>query len=33
MIKVNAPTEEAFNKINQVNKWWAKKVKGKTLVL
>ena len=29
-IKVNASAEEAMKKINQVNKWWAKKVKGKT---
>jgi hypothetical protein len=29
-IKVDASAEEAFNKISQVNKWWAKKVKGKT---
>jgi hypothetical protein len=29
-IKVNASTEEAMKKIGQVNKWWAKKVKGKT---
>src|SRR5258706_12608259 len=29
-IKVNASAEEAMKKINQVNKWWAKKVKGET---
>lgn len=29
-ITVNASAEEAMNKINQVNKWWAKKVKGKS---
>ncbi len=29
-IKVNATLEEASKKINQVNKWWAKKVKGDT---
>jgi hypothetical protein len=29
-IKVNASPEEAMKKINHVNKWWAKKVKGKT---
>jgi hypothetical protein len=29
-VTVNASTEEALNKINQVNKWWAKKVKGKS---
>ncbi len=29
-IKVNASAEEALKKINQVNKWWAKKVKGKS---
>lgn len=29
-IKVNASAEEAMTKISQVNKWWAKKVKGKT---
>jgi hypothetical protein len=28
-IKVNAPAEEALKKINQVDQWWAKKVKGK----
>ena len=27
-IKVNASTEEALKKINQVDEWWAKKVKG-----
>lgn len=27
-ITVNASAEEALEKINQVNKWWAKKVKG-----
>ncbi|MGN6605356.1 MAG: hypothetical protein ACTHK8_23115 [Ginsengibacter sp.] len=30
IIKVNASAEEAMKKINQVNKWWAKKVKGKS---
>ena len=30
IIKVNASAEEAIKKISQVNKWWAKKVKGKT---
>lgn len=29
-IKVNASSEEAMKKISRVNKWWAKKVKGKT---
>ena len=29
-ITVNASAEEAIKKINQVNKWWAKKVKGKS---
>ena len=29
-IKVNASAEEALEKINQVDKWWAKKVKGKS---
>lgn len=29
-ITVNASAEEAMKKINQVNKWWAKKVKGKS---
>jgi len=29
-ITVNASAEEAMKKINQVNEWWAKKVKGKT---
>lgn len=29
-IKVNATPEEAIKKISQVNKWWAKKTKGKT---
>ncbi|MDP4261587.1 MAG: SRPBCC domain-containing protein [Bacteroidota bacterium] len=29
-IKVNGSAEEAVKKINQVNKWWAKKVKGKS---
>jgi hypothetical protein len=29
-ITVNASTEEAMKKISQVNKWWAKKVEGKT---
>ena len=29
-ITVNASTEEALKKINQVNLWWAKKVKGKS---
>ncbi len=29
-ITVNASAEEAMKKINQVNLWWAKKVKGKT---
>jgi len=29
-IKVNASAEEAMKKISRVNKWWAKKVKGKT---
>src|SRR5882724_8220145 len=29
-IKINASPEEAMKKISQVNKWWAKKVKGKT---
>ena len=29
-IKVNASAEEAMKQISQVNKWWAKKVKGKT---
>lgn len=29
-INVNASAEEAMKKISQVNKWWAKKVKGKT---
>jgi hypothetical protein len=27
-ITVNGSVEEALQKINQVNKWWAKKVKG-----
>jgi hypothetical protein len=27
--KVNASPEEAMKRISQVNKWWAKKVKGK----
>jgi Activator of Hsp90 ATPase homolog 1-like protein len=27
-ITVNASAEEAIKKINQVNKWWAKKVRG-----
>jgi hypothetical protein len=29
-IEVNASAEEALEKINQVDKWWAKKVKGKS---
>ncbi len=29
-IKVNSTAEEVMKKISQVNKWWAKKVKGKT---
>jgi len=29
-IKVNASAEEAMKQISQVNKWWAKKAKGKT---
>jgi hypothetical protein len=29
-IKVNASPEEAMKRINQVNKWWAKKVTGKS---
>jgi hypothetical protein len=29
-IKVDASPEDALKKINQVNKWWAKKVKGKS---
>jgi len=29
-IRVNASAEEAMKKISHVNKWWAKKVKGKT---
>lgn len=29
-ILVNASVEEAMKKISQVNKWWAKKVKGKS---
>ncbi|RTL59871.1 MAG: SRPBCC domain-containing protein [Sphingobacteriales bacterium] len=29
-IKVNTSAEEAIKKINEVNKWWAKKVKGKS---
>ena len=29
-IPVDASAEEALNKIGQVNKWWAKKVKGKS---
>ncbi|MGC4021057.1 MAG: SRPBCC domain-containing protein [Cyclobacteriaceae bacterium] len=29
-IKVNDSVDEAMKKISQVNKWWAKKVKGKT---
>ena len=29
-LRVNASAEEAFKKISEVNKWWAKKVKGKT---
>jgi hypothetical protein len=29
-IKVNVTPEEALVKINQVRKWWAKKVKGKS---
>ena len=29
-ITVNASTEEAMKKIGQVNRWWAKKTKGKT---
>jgi hypothetical protein len=29
-IKVNASAQAAIKKISQVNKWWAKKVKGKT---
>ena len=28
-LKVNASAEEAMKRISQVNKWWAKKVKGK----
>ena len=30
LIKVNAPAEEVLKKINQVNRWWAKNVKGKS---
>jgi hypothetical protein len=29
-VKVNASGKEAMKKISQVNKWWAKKVKGKS---
>jgi len=29
-IKVDASPEDALKNINQVNKWWAKKVKGKS---
>ncbi|MBA4198659.1 MAG: ATPase [Chitinophaga sp.] len=29
-ITVNSSATEAFSKINQVNKWWAKKVSGST---
>lgn len=29
-ITVNASAQEAIKKINQVDKWWAKKVKGKS---
>ena len=29
-IEVKAPAEEALKKINQVNQWWAKKVKGRS---
>ena len=29
-IKVNTSAEEAVKKINEVSKWWAKKVKGKS---
>jgi hypothetical protein len=29
-IKVNASAEKVMKKISQVNKWWAKKLKGKT---
>ncbi len=29
-IKVNASAEEALKKINEVKKWWAKKVRGKS---
>ena len=29
-IKVNATAKEAMKKISEINKWWAKKVKGKT---
>jgi len=29
-IKVHTSAEEAVKKINEVNKWWAKKVKGKS---
>jgi len=33
IIKVNASAEEALKKINQVNQWWAKKVKGSSAYL
>lgn len=30
IIKVNASAEETLKKVNKINKWWAKKVKGKS---